>query len=30
MSELNKGFYVVAALSVAFLFLVCYWMLPYG
>jgi K(+)-stimulated pyrophosphate-energized sodium pump len=30
MNELNKGFYVVAALSVAAIFGVCYWMLPVG
>ncbi|MCC6791750.1 MAG: sodium-translocating pyrophosphatase [Thermomicrobiales bacterium] len=30
MGELNKGFYVTAALSVVCLFIVCYWMLPYG
>jgi K(+)-stimulated pyrophosphate-energized sodium pump len=30
MNELNKGFYVVAALSVVSIFAVCYWMLPYG
>jgi K(+)-stimulated pyrophosphate-energized sodium pump len=30
MGELNRGFYVTAALSVVFLFIVCYWMLPYG
>src|SRR5690606_16861583 len=30
MSELNKGFYVVSALSAIGLFAVCYWMLPYG
>ncbi|HET8522173.1 MAG TPA: sodium-translocating pyrophosphatase [Thermomicrobiales bacterium] len=30
MGELNKGYYVVAALSVISLFIVCYWMLPFG
>ncbi len=30
MAELNKGFYVVAALSAVFIFGICYWMLPYG
>ena len=30
MGELNKGFYVVAVLSAVFMFVVCYWMLPYG
>jgi len=30
LGELNKGYYVVAALSVVFLFIVCFWMLPYG
>ncbi len=30
MAELNKGYYVVAGLSVVALFFVCWWMLPYG
>ena len=30
MAELNKGFYVCAAISGVSLFVVCYWMLPYG
>ncbi|MCC6704698.1 MAG: sodium-translocating pyrophosphatase [Thermomicrobiales bacterium] len=30
MAELNKGFFVVAALSAVFIFGICYWMLPYG
>jgi K(+)-stimulated pyrophosphate-energized sodium pump len=30
MGELNKGYYVVAALSVVALFFICWWMLPYG
>jgi K(+)-stimulated pyrophosphate-energized sodium pump len=30
MGELNKGYYVVAALSVISLFIVCWWMLPFG
>ncbi len=30
MGELNKGYYAVAALSAVFLFLVCWWMLPFG
>jgi K(+)-stimulated pyrophosphate-energized sodium pump len=30
MGELNRGFYVTAALCVVSLFIVCYWMLPYG
>jgi K(+)-stimulated pyrophosphate-energized sodium pump len=30
MAELNKGYYVVAALSVVAIFFVCWWMLPYG
>ena len=30
MAELNRGFYVTAALSAVSLFIVCYWMLPYG
>jgi K(+)-stimulated pyrophosphate-energized sodium pump len=30
MGELNKGYYVVAALSAVFIFGICYWMLPYG
>jgi K(+)-stimulated pyrophosphate-energized sodium pump len=30
MGELNKGYYVVAGLSVVALFFVCWWMLPYG
>ena len=30
MGEMNRGFYVTVALSVVSLFLVCYWMLPYG
>ncbi|MFL5760445.1 MAG: sodium-translocating pyrophosphatase [Thermomicrobiales bacterium] len=30
MAELNRGYYVVAGLSVVALFFVCWWMLPYG
>jgi K(+)-stimulated pyrophosphate-energized sodium pump len=30
MGDLNRGFYVTAALSVVSMFVVCYWMLPYG
>ncbi len=30
MGELNRGYYVVAALSVVSLFFVCWWMLPFG
>ncbi|MGI8643338.1 MAG: sodium-translocating pyrophosphatase [Thermomicrobiales bacterium] len=30
MGELNKGFYVVSAVSAVFLFVVCFWLLPYG
>ncbi|MGI8476127.1 MAG: sodium-translocating pyrophosphatase [Thermomicrobiales bacterium] len=30
MGELNKGFYVTAALAAVSMFGVCYWMLPYG
>jgi len=30
MNELNKGFYVTAALSAVSMVAVCYWMLPYG
>jgi K(+)-stimulated pyrophosphate-energized sodium pump len=30
MAELNKGYYVVAGLSIVAMFFVCWWMLPYG
>ncbi|MDQ3695132.1 MAG: sodium-translocating pyrophosphatase [Chloroflexota bacterium] len=30
MTELNKGFYVVAAISAVFMVAVSFWMLPYG
>jgi K(+)-stimulated pyrophosphate-energized sodium pump len=30
MTEMNKGYFVVAALSAVFMFIICYWMLPYG
>ncbi|MDQ2682108.1 MAG: sodium/proton-translocating pyrophosphatase, partial [Chloroflexota bacterium] len=30
MGELNKGFFLTVALSAVFLFVVCFWMLPYG
>jgi K(+)-stimulated pyrophosphate-energized sodium pump len=30
MGELNRGFYVTVALAVVSMFIVCYWMLPYG
>lgn len=30
MNELNKGYYVVAALSAVFMFVASYWMLPVG
>ncbi|MGH2557444.1 MAG: sodium-translocating pyrophosphatase, partial [Thermomicrobiales bacterium] len=30
MGELNRGYFVVAALSVVSLFFVCWWMLPFG
>ena len=30
MAELNRGYFVVSALSAVFLVGVCYWMLPYG
>jgi K(+)-stimulated pyrophosphate-energized sodium pump len=30
MAELNRGFYIVSALSIVGLFIVSFWMLPYG
>lgn len=30
MGDLNRGFYVTAVLGVVSIFIVCYWMLPYG
>ena len=30
MGELNKGFYLTVALSAVAIFVVCFWMLPYG
>jgi K(+)-stimulated pyrophosphate-energized sodium pump len=30
MGDLNRGFYVTAAIAVVSIFAVCYWMLPYG
>jgi K(+)-stimulated pyrophosphate-energized sodium pump len=30
MGDLNRGFYVTVVLSAISLFIVCYWMLPYG
>ena len=30
MNELNKGYYAVAGISAVAIFVVCFWMLPYG